>query len=53
MGEIHGGEDITKMLESYIPLVEGQKIADYRQVITTIRKKVGWQKEMMDRVCKV
>ena len=29
------------MLESYIPLVEGQKIADYRQVITTIRKK-GW-----------
>lgn len=41
VGEIHGGEDITKMLESYIPLVEGQKIADYRQVITTIRKK-GW-----------
>lgn len=39
VGEIHGGEDITKMLESYIPLVEGQKIADYRQVITTIRKK--------------
>ena len=37
IGEIHGGEAITEMLESYKPLVIGAEIADYRKVITDIR----------------
>ena len=41
LGEIHGGEDITKMLESYKPFVVGQEVANYRSVITAIRKG-GW-----------
>lgn len=44
IGEIHGGEDITKMLESYIPFVVGQEIANYRNVITTIRKNAAAMK---------
>lgn len=38
IGEIHGGEDITKMLESYRPFVIGAEVSDYRHVITEIRK---------------
>jgi len=38
IGEIHGGEAITEMLESYKSIVIGSEIADYRQVITNIRK---------------
>lgn len=38
IGEIHGGEAITEMLESYRPFVVGAEIADYRHVITEIRK---------------
>lgn len=38
IGEIHGGEAITEMLESYKPIVVGAEIADYRQVITNIRQ---------------
>ena len=37
IGEIHGGEDITAMLESYRPFVVGAEISDYRRVITDIR----------------
>jgi len=44
IGEIHGGEDITKMLESYRPFVIGQEIGNYRRVITEIRKG-GWNAE--------
>ena len=39
IGEIHGGEAITEMLESYKPMVIGAEIADYRKVITEIRAK--------------
>ncbi|MFR3819433.1 hypothetical protein [Fusobacterium varium] len=38
MGEIHGGEAITEMLENYKPIVVGVEIADYRQVIINIRQ---------------
>ncbi|MCP1493524.1 glucarate dehydratase [Peribacillus frigoritolerans] len=38
IGEIHGGDDITRMIESYRPFVIGQEIADYRSCITAIRK---------------
>lgn len=44
IGEIHGGEDITRMLESYKPFVIGQEIANYRAVITAIRRG-GWKAE--------
>ena len=37
IGEIHGGEAITEMLESYKPMVIGAEIVDYRKVITDIR----------------
>jgi len=37
IGEIHGGEDITAMLESYKPFVIGAEISDYRRVITDIK----------------
>ncbi|MCM3569006.1 enolase C-terminal domain-like protein [Neobacillus mesonae] len=38
IGEIHGGKDITRMLESYRPFVVGQEIANYRGCITAIRR---------------
>lgn len=37
LGEVHGGEDITQALESYIPLVIGSEIGNYRNVIKSIR----------------
>ena len=33
IGEIHGGEHTRAELESYIPLVEGQEIGNYRTVV--------------------
>lgn len=44
IGEIHGSEDITKMLESYKPFVIGQEIVNYRGVIRAIRCG-GWKVE--------
>lgn len=38
VGEIHGGEDIAKSLESCKPLVVGQEIANYREVVENLRK---------------
>ena len=37
VGEVHGGDDITKSLESYIPLVVGREIGDYKNIIRIIR----------------
>lgn len=35
VGEVHGGEDIRKALESYIPLVVGREVGDYRNIVQT------------------
>ena len=37
IGEVHGGDDITKILESYIPLVVGKTIGEYKSIISSIR----------------
>lgn len=37
VGEVHGGEDITKILESYIPLVVGKTIGEYKSIVSCIR----------------
>jgi glucarate dehydratase len=42
LGEVHGGADITRTLESYRPLVIGKPIGDYKRVIATIRNG-GWR----------
>ena len=44
LGEIHGGKDITKTLESYRELIIGEQIGNYKQVIDKIRKN-GWEAE--------
>lgn len=36
VGEVHGGEAITKALEEVIPLVEGQSICMYRKVLKNL-----------------
>lgn len=38
VGEVHGGEEITKELESYRPFVIGHEIGDYKNVIQSIQK---------------
>lgn len=38
IGEIHGGEVIRAMLESYRPFVVGKEVTDYRKAIAEIRK---------------
>ena len=38
IGEIHGGEHITKQLESYKPFVLGEQVSEYRKVLTNIRR---------------
>ncbi len=38
IGEIHGGEYTREVLESYIPFVEGEHIANYRRVLSNIAK---------------
>jgi len=37
IGEVHGGDDITKIPESYIPLVVGKTIGEYKSIISSIR----------------
>ena len=44
LGEIHGGDDITKTLESYKPLVIGEQIGNYKAVVDKVRKG-GWQSD--------
>lgn len=41
IGEIHGGDDIAKTLESYRGLVMGQQIGNYKTIVDQIRKG-GW-----------
>ncbi|MGL5542563.1 MAG: enolase C-terminal domain-like protein [Fusobacteriaceae bacterium] len=38
LGEIHGGKEITKGLESYRQFVIGEEIANYKEVINKLRK---------------
>ncbi len=38
IGEIHGGEYTAETLRSYIPFVEGEHIANYRKILSNIKK---------------
>lgn len=38
VGEIHGGEYIKEILESYIRLVEGKEVSKYKSIISNIQK---------------
>lgn len=38
VGEVHGGDDITKILESYVPLVVGRPIGEYKSIVNDIRR---------------
>lgn len=38
IGEIHGGEHITEQLNSYKPYVIGERVSEYRKVLTNIRR---------------
>lgn len=42
IGEIHGGDSIAKMLESYSDIVVGRRISDYRNILNDVRKN-GWK----------
>lgn len=42
IGEIHGGDDIQKMLESYKDIVVGRNISEYRTILNDVRKQ-GWR----------
>jgi len=44
IGEIHGGDDITKMLQSYEEIVVGRLLSDYRNILNDVQKK-GWRAE--------
>lgn len=46
LGEVHGGANITKKLESYIPLVVGRQIGDYRGILQSISRK-SYEEENM------
>lgn len=37
LGEVHGGEHITKALEDYKPFVVGQPIGDHKRIINNLR----------------
>ncbi|QQO08506.1 enolase C-terminal domain-like protein [Breznakiella homolactica] len=37
IGEVHGGESFRRTLESYIPKVVGREIADYRNILLSLR----------------
>ncbi|AKL94605.1 glucarate dehydratase GudD [Clostridium aceticum] len=37
LGEVHGGDDITKALEDYKPFVVGQEIGNYKNIINVLR----------------
>jgi glucarate dehydratase len=38
VGEVHGGDAITKALNEYIPLVVGREIGQYRSVIQSLKR---------------
>lgn len=37
LGEVHGGEEITKALKGYIPFVIGKPIGDYKGIINYLK----------------
>lgn len=41
IGEVHGGEDMRKALEGYIPLVVGREIGDYKNIVQSLFKSGG------------
>ncbi|MCH4170801.1 MAG: glucarate dehydratase family protein [Lactobacillus sp.] len=44
IGEIHGGDDIAKMLTSYESIIIGRPISEYRGILNDVRKN-GWRAE--------
>jgi glucarate dehydratase len=38
VGEVHGGDAITRALEGYIPLVQGRRIGEYRSIIQSLKR---------------
>ncbi|MDR0708935.1 MAG: glucarate dehydratase [Spirochaetaceae bacterium] len=38
LGEVHGGDAITRALENYIPLIQGRRIVDYRSIIQSLKR---------------
>jgi glucarate dehydratase len=38
VGEVHGGDAITKALEGYVPLVVGKGIGSYRSIIQSLKR---------------
>jgi glucarate dehydratase len=38
LGEVHGGDDITRALESYKPLIIGKQIGDYRNIVQAVKR---------------
>jgi glucarate dehydratase len=38
VGEVHGGDAITRALEEYVPLVKGRTIGEYRSVIQSLKR---------------
>ena len=41
IGEVHGGDYIRKALESYIPLIVGREIGDYKNIVQSLGKTNG------------
>src|SRR5271167_1455093 len=41
VGEVPGGEKIRQVLEESRPLVEGEKIASYQQILNQVRDRFG------------
>ncbi|MDR3172711.1 MAG: glucarate dehydratase [Treponema sp.] len=38
VGEVHGGDAITRALEGYVPLVRGRRIGDYRSIVQSLKQ---------------
>jgi glucarate dehydratase len=38
VGEVHGGDAITRALEGYIPLVQGKRIGEYRSIVQSLKR---------------
>ncbi|MCL1993684.1 MAG: glucarate dehydratase [Spirochaetes bacterium] len=38
LGEVHGGDSITKALESYVPLVVGSELGKFRSVVQSLKR---------------
>ncbi|GHU29756.1 glucarate dehydratase [Betaproteobacteria bacterium] len=38
IGEVHGGDAITRALEGYVPLVKGRCIGEYRSIVQSLKR---------------